>query len=177
VRRDVVGRYYDPKTGQFLSVDPEVRETQQPYGYAGDDPTNVIDPSGLSALVLRCNGVVSWASASATAHGIIARLSYDCLWLKVFWLVTFTRPTWNGHPIVSDIYEHGLLVEPFGLPTYEASLHLYPWGDAFHGTISHEYIGQRYLIFDIFNFLEVNDEGQYGETTVEIASIIRAIAA
>ena len=33
--RTAVGRYYDPATGQFLSVDPLVDETGQPYAYAG----------------------------------------------------------------------------------------------------------------------------------------------
>ena len=43
----VVGRYYDPQTGQFLSVDPMVEQTRQAYLYSGDDPVNGIDPSGL----------------------------------------------------------------------------------------------------------------------------------
>jgi hypothetical protein len=43
-----VARYYDPATGQFLSVDPEVSETLTPFAYAGDDPVNANDPSGLS---------------------------------------------------------------------------------------------------------------------------------
>jgi hypothetical protein len=43
----LVGRYYDPATGQFLSVDPEVAETGQPYAYTGDDPVNGVDPLGL----------------------------------------------------------------------------------------------------------------------------------
>jgi hypothetical protein len=41
-----VGRYYDPATGQFLSVDPMVQRTQQAYAYAGDDPLNGKDPTG-----------------------------------------------------------------------------------------------------------------------------------
>ena len=40
-------RYYDPGTGQFLTVDRMVAETLDPYGYASDDPVNVSDPSGL----------------------------------------------------------------------------------------------------------------------------------
>lgn len=40
-------RYYDPSTGQFISVDPAVGMTGQPYSYAGDDPLNASDPSGL----------------------------------------------------------------------------------------------------------------------------------
>jgi hypothetical protein len=44
--RDGVGRYYDPATGQFLSVDPLVQQTQQGYRCVGDDPVNAIDPRG-----------------------------------------------------------------------------------------------------------------------------------
>ena len=39
-------RYYDPTTGQFLSVDPDVAETDQPFAYADDDPVNEADPTG-----------------------------------------------------------------------------------------------------------------------------------
>ena len=46
-RQDVVGRYYDPATGQFLSVDPMVEQTLQAFLYAGDDPVMVADPTGL----------------------------------------------------------------------------------------------------------------------------------
>jgi RHS repeat-associated protein len=42
-----VTRYYDPATGQFLSVDPLVGLTGQPYAYAGNDPINATDPTGL----------------------------------------------------------------------------------------------------------------------------------
>ena len=42
----LVNRYYDPNTGQFLTVDPDVAETGQPYSYASDDPIDIIDPSG-----------------------------------------------------------------------------------------------------------------------------------
>jgi RHS repeat-associated protein len=44
----LIGRYYDPQTGQFLSVDPLVNKTGQPYAYTGDDPVNDTDPSGLA---------------------------------------------------------------------------------------------------------------------------------
>lgn len=42
-----VRRYYDPQTGQFISLDPAVDQTQAPYSYAGDDPIDSVDPSGL----------------------------------------------------------------------------------------------------------------------------------
>ncbi len=47
VHRDVVGRYYDPATGQFLSVDAKVQQTLEAYLYAGDDPVNGSDPNGM----------------------------------------------------------------------------------------------------------------------------------
>jgi RHS repeat-associated protein len=41
-------RYYDPATAQFLTVDPEVTLTSQAYLYAGSNPLNATDPTGLS---------------------------------------------------------------------------------------------------------------------------------
>jgi RHS repeat-associated protein len=46
-------RFYDPATGQFLSRDPLQELTRQPYSYAGDDPLNLVDPSGMS-----CSGLL-----------------------------------------------------------------------------------------------------------------------
>jgi RHS repeat-associated protein len=43
----LIHRYYDSTTGQFLSVDPLVRETGTPYEYTAGDPVNASDPSGL----------------------------------------------------------------------------------------------------------------------------------
>ena len=43
-------RYYDPATGQFLTVDPLDDLTRAPYGYAGGNPVNNTDPSGLRLL-------------------------------------------------------------------------------------------------------------------------------
>jgi RHS repeat-associated protein len=40
-------RTYDPVTAQFLSVDPMLMETQEPYSYAEDNPVNGGDPTGL----------------------------------------------------------------------------------------------------------------------------------
>ena len=49
-------RYYDPATGQFLTQDPLESVSGAPYIYAGDDPTNVTDPSGLLCLGGVCLG-------------------------------------------------------------------------------------------------------------------------
>ena len=39
-------RYYDPGTGQFLTVDPLVASTLSPHGYVADNPVNLADASG-----------------------------------------------------------------------------------------------------------------------------------
>jgi uncharacterized protein RhaS with RHS repeats len=46
-----IGRYYDPATGQFLTVDRLADSTGQPYGYATGDPVDNIDPLGLASDV------------------------------------------------------------------------------------------------------------------------------
>jgi RHS repeat-associated protein len=43
----LLNRYYDPRTGQFISVDPALSQTLAPYGYAQGNPVNVTDPTGL----------------------------------------------------------------------------------------------------------------------------------
>jgi RHS repeat-associated protein len=40
-------RYYDPSAGQFISRDPAVAATREPYAYTIDSPLNGSDPSGL----------------------------------------------------------------------------------------------------------------------------------
>ncbi|MHB8290177.1 MAG: RHS repeat-associated core domain-containing protein [Acidimicrobiales bacterium] len=48
----MVNRYYTPGTGQFLSVDPALPITGQPYAYATDNPVNLSDPSGMGLTFL-----------------------------------------------------------------------------------------------------------------------------
>jgi RHS repeat-associated protein len=56
-------RSYDPTTAQFLSTDPIEAITRAPYGYTGDNPLNLLDPSGLSG----CGGI---AVISAVCNGL-----------------------------------------------------------------------------------------------------------
>lgn len=42
-----INRYYDPKTDQFISIDPMVAKTDQPYAFVNDSPLNSTDPLGL----------------------------------------------------------------------------------------------------------------------------------
>ena len=43
-------RFYDPLTAQFLTADPLLLLTGQPYTYANGDPLNQVDPTGLCSL-------------------------------------------------------------------------------------------------------------------------------
>ena len=42
----LINRYYEPTTGQFVSVDPSVSSTRTPYVFTDDNPVNAIDPTG-----------------------------------------------------------------------------------------------------------------------------------
>jgi RHS repeat-associated protein len=50
-------RVYDPATAQFLSSDPLEAITGEPYAYAGDNPLNASDPTGL---IFGISGTPSW---------------------------------------------------------------------------------------------------------------------
>ena len=76
-------RDYDPSTGQFLSVDPAVSSTQQPYAYANNSPLDRTDPTGLDSI-----GANIGAFALGALDGLTGGLSslafsatvpgYDC---------------------------------------------------------------------------------------------------
>jgi RHS repeat-associated protein len=57
-------RYYDPQTAQFLTRDPLVPLTQEPYGYSMGNPLNWADPLGLGC---------GWTSP------------WDCVWDALKW--------------------------------------------------------------------------------------------
>jgi len=44
-------RYYDPQTGQFLTLDPAVDQTEAPYAYVNGDPVDGVDPLGLGCFL------------------------------------------------------------------------------------------------------------------------------
>ena len=56
-----IARWYDPATAEFTSIDPDAVETGTPYAYAGDDPVNEGDPSGMDPCV--------WADGSISGGG------------------------------------------------------------------------------------------------------------
>ena len=69
----VLNRYYDPSTDSFISVDPMVQETDQPYVFVNDDPLNADDPLGLQLLLAngKTANVTSATSKSGTKTTVI----------------------------------------------------------------------------------------------------------
>ncbi len=67
----LVDRYYDPTTGQFISVDPDVSVTGQPYIYTADDPVNETDPQGdMLPIAVTCpHGVCEAETSNGLGNG------------------------------------------------------------------------------------------------------------
>jgi hypothetical protein len=76
-----INRYYDPGTGQFLSVDPDVGSTGTPYAYAGDDPANNTDANGLAS-----------SSHIEKFKSPAIYLVFGLLWVKLQFSVTVKGP-------------------------------------------------------------------------------------
>ncbi|HXS64559.1 MAG TPA: DUF6531 domain-containing protein [Streptosporangiaceae bacterium] len=77
-------RYYDPATGQFLTVDPDVTVTLAPYGYAADNPLNASDPSGqcpmcitmvIGGLAGGLAGAIGGCTGNATQAGCFSAIA------------------------------------------------------------------------------------------------------
>jgi RHS repeat-associated protein len=69
-------RYYDPGSGQFLTVDPAFAVTQSAYGFASNDPVDSNDPSGRWAVAV-CGG-----GDATVAYGIDFGASGEvCQWV------------------------------------------------------------------------------------------------
>jgi RHS repeat-associated protein len=67
-----INRYYDPATDQFLSIDPDVAMTDQPYVFTNDNPVNSEDLLGLifSGILAIVTGDLS-AITNTTAAGYV----------------------------------------------------------------------------------------------------------
>jgi RHS repeat-associated protein len=59
----LINRYYDPSTGQFLTVDPLVDQTGQPYAYSADNPVIEADPDGKGGIPAPHPGLLVGGSA------------------------------------------------------------------------------------------------------------------
>lgn len=75
-------RYYNPATGQFLTVDPFVSLTGQPYSYAGDDPLNEVDATGGIPQWLDTWALNNLQGGSWTAYRFLARDPLQTEWAE-----------------------------------------------------------------------------------------------
>ena len=69
----LVNRYYDPSTDQFLSVDPDVQETDQPYAFVNDDPLNATDPLGTMFVLVQGETDQNSTTLGAKVDAILAK--------------------------------------------------------------------------------------------------------
>jgi RHS repeat-associated protein len=63
-------RYYDPGTGQFLTLDPLVRQTNEPFGYSRGNPQDGSDPSGLGEVVCPDGTTVNTKVSGCPSGGV-----------------------------------------------------------------------------------------------------------
>jgi RHS repeat-associated protein len=71
----LINRYYDPATDEFLSIDPDVATTDQPYVFTNDNPLNSEDPLGSELVALMGSG----AEPTADAVKVAVELAIDAL--------------------------------------------------------------------------------------------------
>jgi RHS repeat-associated protein len=104
-------RVYDPTTAQFLTVDPRVTDTGDPYGYAQSNPVNFSDPSGEVAIGLVSTPVLmGWVPAPVvtgwlTVPAVVGWVTTPVVtaWLTVptpFGLVTTPVINWMTTPVM-----------------------------------------------------------------------------
>jgi RHS repeat-associated protein len=75
-------RYYDPEVGRFISEDPiGLSGGPNQYVYAGNDPINHTDPSGLDECVKFSDGKVLCPSIEVVAQGTPPANNPWSLWL------------------------------------------------------------------------------------------------
>jgi RHS repeat-associated protein len=90
-------REYDPATAQFLSVDPALEETGEPYTYTEDNPLNAGDPSGEQQPAPRINP--PWSSPLWDGHYYWYWNGVALLWFNHdtnMWISSHWRPHGNG---------------------------------------------------------------------------------
>jgi RHS repeat-associated protein len=86
-------RYYNPTVGRFLSTDPLRGSATSPqsfnlYGYVRSNPINFIDPWGLAAEVVSCDGGGYCGSITVTAGDSVSEIAGR---IRLEWLLARMR--------------------------------------------------------------------------------------
>jgi RHS repeat-associated protein len=99
-------RYYDPATGQFLNRDPIEQITREPYQYAGNNPINNTDPTGMFCVGDLCTDGITDALDDAWDYG------YEVATDAVDDAADFT---WRNRGTIATIGAAGACVSGVGL--------------------------------------------------------------
>lgn len=136
----LINRYYDPATGQFISVDPEVAHTQQRYAYADGDPVIQTDPTGQFTfnvpLARTCYKIVCWTGSLLCVSGTLG--------CSVSWSLTF-----------SGIWREYMIMAPW---SWELAIDGHVLGSP--GTYNHSEVG-AWLFKGSFGKNPVQGQGYY----------------
>jgi len=101
----LISRYYDPQTGQFLSVDPEVKSTGELYEFTDDNPVNESDSTGT---------ISTSASSKSAAEVLFITVSIEG------WYITY-----NCYPVPRNINEP--LAATYGIYVYSSACEYRVW--------------------------------------------------
>jgi hypothetical protein len=85
-------RWYDPGTGEFLSVDADFSQTLDAYGYADENPLDGTDPAGLSTERVTTTVTSKWTVKSVWTKKTITTVYTDTVTVTVT-TTTKTRKT------------------------------------------------------------------------------------
>ena len=65
-----INRYYDPTTDSFISVDPDVQQTDQPYVFVNGNPLNATDPLGLKKYLIQPYSLETTTTVNITLESL-----------------------------------------------------------------------------------------------------------
>ncbi len=88
-------RWYQPQTGGFTTRDPAFNQTDTAYTYAGDDPVNSSDPTGLAATFCGAPGPIAVGVTCAPAPVYYSQQDWPSEhWLQI--TLESINPTWRS---------------------------------------------------------------------------------
>jgi RHS repeat-associated protein len=96
----LINRYYDPSTGQFISVDPAVNQTLAPYSYTDGNPVSQTDPTGEQNICPSPDGCSGGTPPYAT--GKCANAVPSC---RYDWALNATMSEWQNIIDSSEFYK------------------------------------------------------------------------
>src|SRR5690554_1745261 len=68
-------RYYDPRISIFVSLDPLVEQTFEPYSYVGNNPIMFTDPTGMSAEGI----IINYSNGQSQEYNYEENRDYDAI--------------------------------------------------------------------------------------------------